>query len=314
MADFVIIGNGIAGRKAAETIRNKEHCGSILMITDELCPFYPRPRLSLGYISGEVEKDKLFLAPDLYSRKAVSLVFGKVVGVSPKDNRVLLEDGSEISYGSLLIASGASPAPPPWEGSTLDGVVGLRTLADADDIIRRSAEQKTIVVAGAGILGVEVAEALTKRGCAVNILVRGGQDKVGTPSLNPEQAVQRCQKMIDSGIRICTEEEIDRLEGDGKLERVVTKSGAVIETGLCVVTIGTRANLGFLKGSGIETERGVKVDCELKSVSFANVFAAGDSAEVAGDGAEKQRYGSPYVNATKQGEYAASKMIECLGV
>lgn len=312
MADFLIIGNGAAGRKAAEKLRSKNPEASIAIITDEPTPFYPRPRLSLGYISGESTRDAMFAAPDFYSKNAVSLIFATVAGVKPKENRVVLADGSEVSYKALLIASGASAVVPPWEGGKLDGVVTLRTMADADNIIMRLESIDVAVVAGGGILGCEVAEAINKRGKKVAILVRGGKDKVGAPALVPEKAVMRCDSMVSSGIEVMIDEEVGSLKGEGKLEEVITASGKTIKTGLVVCTIGARANIGFLKDSGIKTERGVVVNAELQSPDFPNVFAAGDSAEASGEGAEKQRYGTPYINAMKQGEYAAAKMLEII--
>lgn len=312
MPDILIIGNGAAGRKAAETIRKANKDASVLMVTDEPFPFYPRPRLSLGYISGEVTREGLYMAPDFYSKNAVSLVFGSVASVHPENNSISLSDGSKLSYKVLLIASGASAFAPPWEGASIDGVVTLRTMADADNIIARLESADSAVVAGGGILGCEVAEAVNKRGKKAIILVRGGKDKVGAPALVPEKAAARCDAMISSGIDVMTEEEVARINGSGKVEEVVTASGKTIKTSLVIVTIGARANTGFLKDSGIETGRGVIVGAELVTPAFPNVFAAGDSAEVTGDGKEKQQYGSPYINASKQGEYAAVKMLELL--
>ncbi len=310
MADYLIIGNGPAGRKAAETLIAKAPGKTVLMITDERCPHYPRPRLSLGYLSGEVQRDALFTAPDFYSRKGVSLLFGRVARVSPEAGRVELDDGSVVSFGKLLIASGASPTVPPWEGGTLDGVMTLRTVFDADRIIERVDPVEAAVVAGGGILGVEVAEAIRKRGKKVALLVRGGKDKVGAPSLDPEKAVNRCDKMIGGGIEVMCGEEVARLEGEnGALKRVVTSSGNVLDTSVLVVAIGARSNISFLSGSGIATGRGVVVDSELRSAA-RNVFAAGDCAEVTGDDVAKQQYGSPYINASKQGEHAAMRMLE----
>jgi NAD(P)H-nitrite reductase large subunit len=311
MADFVIIGNGVCGRKAAELIRKQDNRSSILMITDEPYPFYPRPQLSLGYLAGKVDKDRLFTAPDFYSRNAVSLLFGSVAGLKPVENLALMSDGGTLKYRTLLIASGASPAVPPWEGSKLDGVVSLRTLRDADGILERMAGEENVVVAGAGILGVEVSEALFARGKKVTLLSRGGKEAVGSPALPPEKAVQRCDAMVGNGVNIILDDEVEQLAGNGKLMTVHTKKGLAIESGLLIVTIGARPNTAFLGGSGIATSRGVVVDSELKT-AFDNIFAAGDAAEVTGDGCEKQKYGSPYVNATKQGEYAAGRMIDCL--
>jgi len=310
MPDYFIIGNGAAGRKAVERLRSKDRNSSIVILTDEQFPHYPRPRLSLGYISGEVTRDAMFTAPDFYAKNEVSLVFGKATDVRPNENTVTLSDGSKMTYRALLIASGASPVLPPWEGANLDGVVTLRTMKDADDIIRRLEGTETAVVAGGGILGCEVAEAVNKRGKKACILVRGGKDKVGAPALVPEKAVQRCDSMLGKGIDVRTDEEVAKLGGDTKVAEVITASGAVIKTELVIVTIGARSNISFLEGSGIKTGRGIIVDSELKCPDFRNIFAAGDAAEVSGDGKEKQQYGSPWINASKQGEYAADRMLE----
>jgi NAD(P)H-nitrite reductase large subunit len=312
MADCMIIGNGAAGRKAAEKIRSRNSDCSVVMYTDEPFPFYPRPRLSLGYISGEMTRDAMFAAPEFYSKNKVSLIFSSISSVLPEKNSVVLSDGLEVSYKVLLIASGASAVVPPWEGGKLDGVVTLRTMSDADNIIKRLESVDYAVVAGGGILGCEVAEAINKRGKKVALLVRGGKEQVGAPALVPEKASARCDSMISNGIDVMIEEEVGKLNGKEKLEEVVTASGKTIKTGLVVCTIGARANIGFLNNSSVKTGRGVIVNAELAALDFPNVFAAGDAAEVTGEGCEKQRYGSPYINAMKQGEYAAEKMLELL--
>jgi len=312
MAEVLIIGNGAAGRRAAETIRKGAPSASILMVTDEPCPFYPRPKLSLGFMSGEIKKEDLFLKPDFYSRNAVSLVFGRVERVDAGARTARILGGSLLSYSYLIFAAGAVANKPRWPGSELDGVVTLRTLADAEDIIRRSEGQSRIVVAGAGILGVEAAEALCKRGANVSLLVRGGKDKVGAPALKPDQAENRCDSMIKNGVNVELDDEVERFEGsDGRLERVVTKCGAEILTGLAIATIGASPDLSYLEGSGIKTARGIVVDSELRT-SSETAFAAGDCAELSGESVEKQQYGSPYMNAMKQGEYAGGRIAELL--
>ncbi|HOC90747.1 MAG TPA: FAD-dependent oxidoreductase [bacterium] len=312
MADVLIIGNGAAGRKAAETIRKGAPNASILMVTDEPFPFYPRPKLSLGFMSGEIKKDDIFLKPDFYSRNAVSLLFGRIERVDAEARVAMLRGGSALNYNYLLFASGAVANKPRWPGSELDGVVTLRTLADAEDILRRAEGQSRIVVAGAGILGVEAAEALCKRGASVSLLVRGGKDKVGAPALKPDQAENRCDSMIKNGVNVELDDEVERFEGsESRLERVVTKCGAVIHTGLAIATIGASPDLRFLEGSAIKTARGIVVDSELRT-STETAFAAGDCAETSVEGAEKQQYGSPYMNAMKQGEYAGAKIAELL--
>ncbi|HOO57445.1 MAG TPA: FAD/NAD(P)-binding oxidoreductase [bacterium] len=313
MADVLIVGNGVAGRKAAETLRKNGFKGSVVMVTDEMFPFYPRPRLSLGYLSGEVEKDKLFLAPDFYSRNAVSLVFEKVTAIEPENNRLILQDGSGISYRILLLATGASAATPAWEGAELEGVVTLRTLVDADNILERIKTQDTVVVAGAGILGVEAADALRKRGKDVTLLVRGGKEKVGSPTLEPDKAVMKCDELMSEGVNFCFDDEIEKLRGDGGvLSEVVTKQGMSIMTGLLIVTIGARANIKLAEGTGIETGRGIVVDEQLKAVGSGNIYAAGDAAELRDGVRDKHWHGGPYMSAMKQGEFAAGVIAETL--
>lgn len=312
MADYLIIGNGAAGRKAAEKLREADRGAAITVLTSENCPYYMRPRLSLGFIAGELERDAMFVGPDFYSRNAISLVFGIVSGVAPARNRVLMCDGSEFSYRALLIATGASAVVPPWKGCALDGVVTLRTLADAESIIRRSDGIESVVVAGGGILGCEIAESLLKRGKNVKLLVRGGPEKVGAPALTPEKAEARCDALLGAGVDVVVNDEIECIIGNGKVEEVLTGAGTHIACGLVVATIGSRPNIGFLEGSGIRCGRGVVVDSELRCPDFANVFAAGDAAELSAEDRKIRAPGAPWMNAVRQGEFAAARMVELL--
>lgn len=309
MARIIIIGNGPAGRRAAETIR-KETCDvSIVVVTDESCPFYPRPRLTVGYLAGEVDRDALFMKPDFYSKSAVSLLFETVAAVRPESNEVIFEGGGALSYTALLVATGAMSSWPPWEGSGLDGVCTLRTLKDTDDILDRMKGVERVVVSGGGILGVEIAEAARKRGKEVFFLVRKGREAVGAPNLTPEKCEERCGKMEQSGIEVLTRHEIVKFSGTERLEMVHTSTGRTIEAALAVVAIGMKPNICSIKGSGINTNKGIIVDAELRT-NYENIFAAGDVAELCGEGAEKQKYGAPYSAAMKQGEYAAGKILE----
>lgn len=302
---YVIIGNGAAGRGAAETLRSYCEDCRITIISDEYCPHYIRPTI-LNLVSGDKQEQELWIKPtDFYIKNNISLIFDTATKVFPEKNKILLESGSEIQYDYLLIACGACPKVIKWNGYDLDGVMVLRRLEDAKKLIKKLEMADTVVVVGGGILGIQASEAIRKRGLKVVMLVRG--NRIGTPALNEKEAAKKAESLQKAGIEIRLGEEIKKIKGtNGKVSSILTSKENEIICQVVLAATGAKPNISFLDNSGIETDGAVLVDENFKT-NFPNIYAAGDCAKIKGAPPIKL---STWYNSTKQGKSAALEMLK----
>ncbi|MEJ5186189.1 MAG: FAD-dependent oxidoreductase, partial [Candidatus Geothermincolales bacterium] len=305
--EYLIIGNGGAGLTAARTLRNLDAGGKITIVDEETHPCYYRMRLP-DYICGWKDRDSVFFVTrDFYREKGIEFLGGRrVTRVVPEKRLVELDGGEALSYGRLLIASGARPRPLPVPGSDLDGVVYLRTLDQAEDIIRRGKEASEGVVLGGGLLGVELARCFNELGLRTHYLIR--EDRFWPQMLDVTGSALVEQVLAEKGVVLRKGEGIQEIRGEGgKVTSVLTSSGEELPADMVGVAIGVVCNLEFLEGSGIETRQGVLVDDRLRS-NVEDVYAAGDVAQAYDPVLGEHRVVTSWLNALRQGETAARNM------
>lgn len=304
---YVIIGNGRAGLSAAQAIRKNDGEGEITILDRDPAPCYYRPRLP-DYISGWKERDSVFVVgEDFYRENGISFRGGEEVREVRTDRHtVILDSGESLDYDRLLVASGARPRELPVPGADLEGVVYLRTLAQAEDIISRGRRARHGVALGGGLLGVEMARAFNEMGLRTSYLIR--EDRFW-PQMLDHTGSRLVEKVLEEkGITLYKEEGIEEVLGkDGKVVGVRTTGGSVLEADLVGVAIGVVSNLEFLEGSGVETDRGVLVDERLRS-NLPEVFAAGDAAQAFDVASKEHRVVTSWLNAQRQGRVAGANM------
>ena len=302
----IIIGCGIAGITAAETLRQHDATAEITMIADE--PFYYRAALSF-YLKGEIEEDEVYGKPENWHQDfSINMKNAVVTAVDTQKREVVLDDDEKMPYDKLLIATGASPFVVPWQGLDLDGVCTYRHLSCVQRFFRHiKAGAKRAVVIGGGILGVELVDDFIQRGLEVTLLVQDDQvldllfDKIAAAIIE--------QQMRDDGVDIRFKAEADRFEGkDGKLTGVVLKSGEKLATNLVGIAIGIRTNIGFLAGSDIKVDRAVLVD-EKMQTNVEDIYAAGDVCAIYDLDAKRYRPTRTWLPCALQGETAALNML-----
>src|SRR6267378_3159920 len=167
-----IVGAGQAGFQVAASLHQEGFAGRVILIGDEPVLPYQRPPLSKSYLARQSGVDDLWLRPaEFYAKQQIDLVYGDAVTAIDRGGRRLrLASGIEISWDHLVLATGARYRPLPVPGAELDGVLPLRTLADADVLRQRLDEAREIVVVGAGFIGLEFAAVAIAGGAAVHIL------------------------------------------------------------------------------------------------------------------------------------------------
>ncbi|MDC7288922.1 FAD-dependent oxidoreductase [Blautia schinkii] len=284
----LIIGGVAAGTKVAAKLKREDPAAEVRIITKSEDISYAG--CGLPYYVGDVihERGQLIVnSPEKFARLTGASVETGVEAVAldraaKKVKAVVCKSGEEreYAYDKLVIATGASPIVPPVPGTDLENVFCMRTPEDAVRLRAavESGEVKRAVVAGAGFIGLEVAENLHTRGVKTTVFDMAPQ--VLTP-LDPEMAEYVENHLDDLGISVFTSTRLEAIEGEGKVERVATNRKKPFKADAVVLALGIRANTAFLDGSGIELmpNKTIKVDKKL-CTNDPDIFALGDCAMV----------------------------------
>ena len=311
MNRFAIIGFGAAGYNAAKEIRRLDSDAVIDVYSDTNTGPY-NPMLTTYYVKGAIPYDALFPFGDLETIcRELRLQFHAdtpVRGIQPEAKAILLEDGSAIPYDRILLSTGASAVMPPIPGLDLPGVFKMRTVQDAVQLkeMLESGSIRSGLVIGASWVGIKVVEDL----CAKNIpctLVDGAKWMFYVAAF--KETAERAQRDLESkGVRVSCGQMLSHIEQepDGRLTAVM-QSGERFTADTVAVCIGVRMNVGFLKGSGIEINRGVVVDKSMRT-NYEGIYAAGDCCEAIDIQSGTHRNIGVWLNANKQGRIAGANM------
>jgi 3-phenylpropionate/trans-cinnamate dioxygenase ferredoxin reductase subunit len=305
---FVIVGASLAGAKAAQALREGGFDGEILLIGAEPEPPYERPPLSKDYLRGESEREKAQVhAEEFYEQQQIELMTGRTVTrVDVQGSAITLDDRRSITYDKLLLATGAEPRKLTVPGSELDGILYLRTLADADVLRERLGNGGRVAVVGAGWIGSEVAASARQKGLDVTLI-----DPLALPNeriFGEEVGAFYRDVHADHGVQLALGEGVEAFEGEGHVRAVRTSSGQVVECDFALVGIGVVPRTQLAADAGLQVDNGVMVDENLQT-SAPTVFAAGDVAN-----AWHPLYGrrirvEHWANALNQGPAAARSML-----
>jgi NAD(P)H-nitrite reductase large subunit len=304
----VIIGNSAAGLAAARAIRKHDSTSIVTIVSDEDCPAYSRV-LTTYYLGGKIAREELeYCDLSFYGNYALQPYLGhRAIGLDIPGQRVLLGRGSPISFDNLLIAAGASPTFPSIPGIRHRGVFGLRTVADAGGIAAWRKKVREVVILGAGLVSLQVANALLPQGLKMTVVVKSPQ--VLSQMLDPGGAARIESAMEEEGVRVIKGVDAREIRAGsrGAVSEVVLEDGEILPAQMVVVGKGVRPNIDFLKGSGIETQNGILVDERMRT-SVPNVFAAGDVAEGLDFLTRERRVSAIWPTAVSQGEIAGYNM------
>ncbi len=278
--DHLLIGGGLASGNCARWLRESGADGSILLIGREPDLPYNRPPCSKGYLQGtESREDTLFRPPEWYEEQKIEVLTRCSAMRLDLDARtVKLASKEEIGFGHLLLATGANVRRLNVPGCELDGVHYLRTLGNSDTI-REDASGRRVVLIGGSYIASEVAASLTERGSSCTMVML---EPVALSRHFGEQAGRFFQSTLEEhGITVHGNDELERFEGaDGRVTRVITKSGLELDADSVVIGAGVLPDVTLARGAGLELgdRGGVRVDARLQT-KVTGVFAAGDIAE-----------------------------------
>jgi len=277
LSTFAVVGAGLCGGTAAAALREEGFDGRIVLIGEEPLPPYERPPLSKEYLRGEQPFEQAFLRPEgWYEEHGVEIRLGeRAEGIDVGERAVELAGGGGIAFDRLLVATGSRNRRLAVPGADLPGALDLRTAADADLIREAAAGGRKAVLVGMGFIGAEVAASLRHLGLDVTVV-----EPFETPLyrvLGPDLGRVLEGLHRDHGVEMVFRDSVERFEGAGRVEAVVTREGRRIECDFAVVGVGTVPATEVVEGTGIATEGGIAVDATLET-GVPGVFAAGDVA------------------------------------
>jgi len=301
-ARILIVGGGAAGFAAAEMLRRRGFCGSIIMLSDDAAPPVDRPNLSKDYLAGSAPEDWLPLRPaTFYGENGIELRLNtKVVAIDTTAREVRLA-GESLPYDRLLLATGAEPVRLTIPGADQPHVHTLRTLADCRAIIAEAASAKRALVIGASFIGLEVAASLRARDIEVHVVAPEARPMERIFGSGMGDFVRNLHE--GHGVVFHLQDSVQAIEG-----RRVTLENGTLDADLVVMGVGVTPRVGLAEQAGLKTDRGVVVDDYLRT-SAPDVYAAGDIARWPDRHAQQSIRVEHWVVAERQGQTAACNML-----
>jgi 3-phenylpropionate/trans-cinnamate dioxygenase ferredoxin reductase subunit len=273
-----IVGTGQAGFQAAASLRQEGFAGRIVLIGDEPVPPYQRPPLSKSYLAHESGLDELWLRPEtFYTQHQIEVLAGEsVTAIDRAERRLQLASGAKLAWDHLVLATGARCRPLPVPGAELDGVLPLRTLADADILRERLDLVRDIVVVGAGFIGLEFASVAIARGASVHIIEVTQQPMGRVVSTTISKFFTDVHRAWGAQVLLGTG--VTRILGaGGRVSGVETSDGRHLPADLVLICIGVIPNAEIAREAGLAVDNGIVVDEQLATADPA-ILAIGDGA------------------------------------
>ncbi|MEF8776608.1 MAG: FAD-dependent oxidoreductase [Haloarculaceae archaeon] len=305
----VIVGDGIAGSSAAETIREEDADADVTVITDEGEALYNRILIK-EFAKGKLPEAPIAIhEPDWYDERAIQLELDTyVTGVDTEAKKVHTHRGDTYSYDKLLIATGGTPTQLPVENSDADGIHHFWTFEDARAIRDHAEIADRGIVVGAGLLGIDLAAICSAQDIEAHYLMRGNRWWRYALSLKGAEIIH--EALAEHGVEPIFDSGVDHFEvdDDGSVEAAVDPNGDRYEGDFAGVAIGLDFNTEWVEGSGVECDGGIFVD-EYMQTDVPDVYAAGDITQfhdtILGERAQNGAWGS----AKQQGATAGKNMV-----
>ncbi|MFT4800561.1 MAG: NAD(P)H-nitrite reductase large subunit [Flavobacteriaceae bacterium] len=281
MEHIVIIGNGISGVTTARHIRKLSN-KKITIISAEHDYFFSRTALMYVYMGHMKFEHTQPYEKWFWKKNNINLKKGFVKNVKHSEKKLIFSNGEIMVYDRLVIATGSKPNKFGWPGQDLDGVMGMYHKQDLDNLEKYAPNNKVCkraVIVGGGLIGIELAEMLHSRHIPVTFLVR--ESSFWNSVLPKGESAMINREIISNGIDLRLGVNLKKIKdnGSGKVKSIViTETGEEIACDVVGLTAGVSPNINFLKESGIELGKGVKVNKYLET-NIKDIYAIGDCAE-----------------------------------
>jgi NADPH-dependent 2,4-dienoyl-CoA reductase/sulfur reductase-like enzyme/nitrite reductase/ring-hydroxylating ferredoxin subunit len=303
-ASMIIVGGGAAALGAADMIRRSGYLGPVTMVSaDDVAP-YDRPNLSKDFLAGTAPEEWMPLrSAQYYADQQIELLLNQRVTAIDAARRVAtLDDGRQLAYGALLLATGADPVHLAIPVKAPARIHYLRTMADSRAIIAAAEPAKAAVVVGASFIGLEVAAALRARGIDVHVV---GLEQVPLERVMGREVGRFLRTVHEShGVTFHLGRSVSQVDG----KRVTLNDGTTLQADLVVLGVGVRPAIALAEQAGLKIDRGVLVN-EFLETSAPGVFAAGDIARWPDPHSGDRIRVEHWVVAERQGQAAARNML-----
>ena len=298
----VIVGAGAAGNAAAETLRREGYDGPVTLIDADPGAPCDRPNLSKDYLAGTAQAEWIPLhGPEFYAEHEIGIRRARVTAIDTSARTVTLDSGDALSYGALVLATGAEPIrlPLPNDGTP---VLALRTLADSDGIMAAAASARRAVVLGASFIGLEVAASLRARGLEVHVVA---PESIPWNVCSAPTSARSCATCTNN--MACTSTWGARPR-QSAANAVLLDDGSSLDADFVVAGVGVRPATALAQAAGLAMDRGVVVDQFLRT-SAPDVYAAGDMARWPDPHSGASIRVEHWVVAERQGQTAARNVL-----
>ncbi len=277
---YAIVGNGVAGINAANTLRHRDESASISLVSSERDHFFSRTALmyvACGQLSEACVEP---YERDYYEKMGFTRVRERASGIDAANHQLIFDSGNRLEYDRLLLACGSVAVAPPWPGSDIGGVGHFVTWDDLTWLRREMTQAKRAVVVGGGLIGIEVCEVLIQAGIETHFLIR--EKKFWPIALSAAESDVVVPHMKHHGCHVHLGTEMaEAVATNGRLSSVRLSDGSQLDCDLLVVAIGVRPQTDWLRETGIalDDRGGIIVDDQLKT-NLRDVYAAGDCSSV----------------------------------
>ncbi len=302
----VIVGGGQGGYQTAASLREAGYGERIVIVGEEPELPYQRPPLSKAYLLGDTTAERLHFRPaNFYEKHAIEVVTGtRVTGIERAAARVTLASGTALDYDHLVLATGARNRKLPVEGANLDGVMYLRTLAEADSIKAHFAAAANIVVAGAGFIGLELAAVASKLGKSVHVIEPLA--RVMSRAVTPAVSQFFAEAHAAFSVNLLLNTRLQSIAGaKGRVTGVTLGDGRNLPADLVLVGIGIEPAADLAQACDLPVANGIVVDARLLTAD-AKISAIGDCASFPCDGGMLRL--ESVQNAVDQGRCVAKRI------
>jgi nitrite reductase (NADH) large subunit len=275
---LVVVGNGMAGMRAVEELLSRAPDRfDITVIGAEPHPNYNRILLS-SVLAGDKTLDEIVInSPSWYAEHGIRLIAGnRATAIDRVARQVALADGTAVAYDKLLLATGSKPVAPPIPGLGLPNVRAFRDIADVEAMIEAATSDRRAVVIGGGLLGLEAAWGLKRRGMSVALVHL-------MPTLMERQldvaAGTLLRRELDArGIAFFTNSQSEEILGTGRAEAVLLADGRRIPADFVVLAVGIRPNIDLARTANLDVNRGILVGDDM-ATSDSDIYAVGECIE-----------------------------------
>lgn len=303
MANYVIIGNGVAAAGCIEGIRSVDKSTPIVVVSEEVHPVYCRPLISY-YLEGKTDMERMHYRPkDFYDNNGCTVYYGKrAEEINTKERSILLNDGTVLPYTKVCVAAGSSPFVPAFDGiETVEKKFSFMTLDDTLALEQALTPNSRVLIVGAGLIGLKCAEGIYKR--AGSITVCDLSLRVLSSILDDTCAAMIQKELERHGISFLLGDTVTRFKGN----TAVMESGREVDFDLLILAVGVRPNVSLVKAAGGDVNRGILADVQMRT-SLPDIYAAGDCVEADDISLGQKRIMAILPNAYMQGHCAGVNM------